>query len=112
MGWHVCRVMVNEEEVVKVLKEGNMISTQVVDLGSMSFREQLKVRHVAWSIASHSLAICLLEVCLSGCNWSCDVIIGDAALQHLHRHPRGRPHARLLPRRRGRLHTHVSTLHE
>lgn len=65
MGWHVCRVMVNEEEVVKVLKEGNMINYQVVDLGSMSFREQLKVRHVAWSTLSRSLAICSLACLLA-----------------------------------------------
>lgn len=56
----VCRVMVNEEEVVKVLKEGNMISYQVVDLGSMSFREQLKVCHVAWSIVCAPRSVGLL----------------------------------------------------
>lgn len=36
--------MVNENEVVNVLKQGSLVKYQVVDLGTMSFKEQLQVR--------------------------------------------------------------------
>jgi hypothetical protein len=39
----VGRVLSNEEEVVKVLKKGNLMNLNVVDFAKMSFFEQLKV---------------------------------------------------------------------
>ena len=41
---NVGRVMSNEEEVVAVLRKGNMMNLQVVDTAKMSYAEQLKVR--------------------------------------------------------------------
>lgn len=40
---NVGRVMANEEDVVNVLKEGNMLNYVVVDTSSMSYFEQLKL---------------------------------------------------------------------
>uniref|UniRef100_A0A7S4D838 EGF domain-specific O-linked N-acetylglucosamine transferase n=1 Tax=Heterosigma akashiwo TaxID=2829 RepID=A0A7S4D838_HETAK len=40
---NVGRVCANEAELEKVLREGNMMDYQVVDLGTKSFREQLKI---------------------------------------------------------------------
>lgn len=40
---NVGRVMANEEEVVNVLKEGNMMNYRVVDTATMSYYEQLKM---------------------------------------------------------------------
>lgn len=40
---NVGRVLANEQEVVNVLKEGNMMNFQVIDGGAMSFRKQLEI---------------------------------------------------------------------
>lgn len=43
---NVGRVLANEEEVVAVLKKGNMVNVNVVDTATMTYSDQLKVRVV------------------------------------------------------------------
>jgi protein O-GlcNAc transferase len=40
---NVGRVMANEEEVINILKQGNMMNLEVVDMAKMSYFEQLKL---------------------------------------------------------------------
>lgn len=40
---NVGRILANEDDVVKVLREGNMMKVNVVDMAGMTYGEQLKV---------------------------------------------------------------------
>ena len=44
---NVGRVMANEDEVVSVLRRGNLVHLKVVDFAQMSFTEQITVRSTA-----------------------------------------------------------------
>ena len=47
--------MGNEDEVVSVLKKGNLLDLQVVDTAKMSYSEQLKVRFILCKISVYTL---------------------------------------------------------
>lgn len=58
---NVGRVMANEQEVIQVLRSGNMIDVQVVDTAAMKFSEQLKlIRSTNVLIGIHGAGLMLI----------------------------------------------------
>jgi len=99
---NVGRVMANEDEIIGIIKEGNMLTYEIADLAKMSFAEQLKtIRQTNVYIGIHGAGLMLIMFAAE-----------EAILLEIHPHYRVDRHFRHAARLSGKIYMPMRTMKE